>query len=475
MSLFDPDNLEHNNDILLQHFTQQDVEKAKQRLLTRFRVHHGLLISLTDDSIITPDDLETFRSQAGELADQETKTDLEIEQLKILTVLTYVLMEAGQSADYDPVFDPDSPEAQFPYIHHYIIRKLQADANKLSYADIEELIVYENRLLRSLPAESHIKETASLNELCSADGRAFILVNSANGIALQAPKKTKTAPKEIQEDITTRNADARSEAALDQSSPFIVTPTTGLPSIVLKDETAALLIDNLVLKAYPSGIKVAASSYVGKGRTHNEDASVLIPSHDQITVIDGMGGYGNGVAMRDVFVEHLLKNPGDIQATALATQIAYDEMKVPQGGVCVLSAQVRRENQFFKVHLSQAGDVHALLVDNTGDVKYESVDEAIGHQVINAIIARSTTESHRVAGWHKFGVLTETHLFAKRGWRLAIYSDGVGNHLKKHEVTGAIINCTLKQAVAQISDLIDSAMQKTGAYCDNASIAIIEF
>jgi serine/threonine protein phosphatase PrpC len=127
------------------------------------------------------------------------------------------------------------------------------------------------------------------------------------------------------------------------------------------------------------------------------------------------------------------------------------------------------------VHIAQAGDVHALVYDREGELKYETVDESIGHLVINAIISKKATEAQRANGWKNFGNLTKTSIRVKPGSRLAVYSDGVGNHFKAKEMGELVLNKTRKQAIAAISKVLDEKMHRQGAYKDNSSIAIIDF
>lgn len=457
------DSILNEND-LLQSFTQQDVEKAKANLLRRYQMWQGLLISNDQKSVITPDDLDHFRVQASDLLEQSLKSDYELEQLKILTVLIYLLIDADKAAlpAGDPQLYAQLDELELPHANDYIVRKIIHNTAELDMDDIERLVEYENWVLSSyithVPPEGDWKP-GTLTGLCSRDGIHFTLTDKSYEIAVERVEAPEAVP-------------------LPQASPAIprVVPEPGeYEPLVLCDDQAKLLIDTFQYSKLDCGIEVSAASYVGMYREHNEDAIVIQPQHNHVVVIDAMGGYNNGVVARDVFVDSLFKHPDDMETAVNWTQNRYDSLDIVQGGVCLISVRVRIEQENLLIEFAQAGDVHAVLFDDKGQLRHETIDEAIGHQVINAVIGHNATISQQANGWKNFGKLTRAKLHAKPGWRLAVYSDGIANHFNANHLATLILDKSPKQAIAEVSKEVDAAMHKDRAYRDNSSIAILDF
>jgi serine/threonine protein phosphatase PrpC len=456
-------------DVLLQRFTRADFEAAKAKLLEIYRLWHGLLVSNDEQTVITPDDLENIKQQAADILSQETKSPYELEQLKILTVLIYLLMSGANETAIkaDPAMQEKLETAGLTNGRHYILRKLAHNSADLSAEDIKKFIHYENLVLSSYITsfKANESEAAVLTHLKTQDGKFFNLQDAGFEINIEfveAPAADKLPVIEVVEEP------AKPEAA-PMPAPADLTP------LILNDEKASFLINNYQERQLRCGVMVAASSYIGLDRKRNEDAVAILPATDHVIVIDAMGGYGNGVIARDLFVEVLLQSQDSLEQAALRTQQHYDKTNLEQGGVCLTGFLIKPEGENFNIYIAQAGDVHALVYDREGELKYETVDESIGHLVINAIISKKATEAQRSNGWKNFGNLTKTSIRVKEGSRLAVYSDGVGNHFKAKEMGELILNKTRKQAIAAVSKALDEKMHVQGAYKDNSSIAIIDF
>lgn len=461
-----PNTILNEND-LLQSFTQQDVEKAKANLLQRYRMWQGLLIGNDQKTVITPDDLEHFRLQASDLLEQSLKSDYELEQLKILTVLIYLLIDADKAAlpGGDSQLHAQLDELQLPHANDYIVRKIIHDTARLDMEDIQRLVEYENWVLSSYitqTAPDSDRKPATLSGLCSRDGVHFTLTDKAYAIevkTVEAPEAVIPPPQEAPPEphIAPEPGEGEYEPA------------------ILCDEQKEFLADTFQYSRLNCGVEVSAASYVGQHREHNEDGIVIQPQQNHVVVIDAMGGYSNGVVARDVFVDALFKYPGQIETAVEWTQNRYDALDIVQGGVCLISVKVLPERENPLVEFSQAGDVHAVLYDDKGNVRHETIDEAIGHQVINAVIGRNATISQQANGWKNFGKLTQAKLHVKPGWRLAVYSDGIANHFNASQLAAMILNKPPKQAIEAVSKEVDEAMRKERAYRDNTSIAIFDF
>lgn len=462
-----------DQDILLKKFKHGDFESAKASLLERYHIWNGLLIANDEQSVITPDDLNHFRLQASDLLEQEIKSAQESEQLKILTVLIYLLMEAQKTA-----LPGDNPELQaqldmldLEHIEHYIMRRITHGADQLSYADIENFVRYENLVLSSYitsmsPEEENTNNT--VQSLKSQDGVYFDLIDTPYEIQLQRldGPGTRQVPEPVIEPGLVEEVIPIPQAEAQQK--------TGLEPLIMRDETAQFLVNTMQFTHLQCGPEITLGCYVGKNRERNEDGIVVNPDHNQVVVIDAMGGYGNGVTARDEFVNSAMQHPSDIEAVVKHAQNQYDEVGLDQGGVCIINTQIELVDNSYRLTLSQAGDVHAILFDDNGEIKHETVDEAIGHQVINAIIGAEATASQRKNGWENFGRLTRATLRAKPGWRMLVYSDGIANHFDAQAMTEMAVNCTAKQALAAVSKAVDEAMQVDGSYKDNVSLAIID-
>ncbi len=462
-----------NQDLLLTSFTQADVDSARAQLLERYHLWQGLLISENGKSVITPDDLESFTIQAEDIFDQQLKSEYELEQLKILTVLIYLLMDAAKSVsgDEDPNIKEKLEQLNFPNSKHFIARKVIHGASQLTFAEIQQLIDYENIVLASVhdPDDFNNSELQDhiLTGLQSSDGQYFNLEDAVYELRLQetAAPTEELVPEEIDDEI---------EPTLDfKEAPAVA--RGDVEAVVLNSQRPGLLFEHLNQSVTYNGVHVAAACYIGLHRERNEDGVIIAPEHNQVLVIDAMGGYGNGVDARDIFIEGVLENDHNIDTSLTWTQKQYDQRNLDQGGVCIICADIISEDENFVVTLSQAGDVHAVLFDEQGSLRYESVDEAIGHQVINAIIGEQATLMQRNNGWRNFGELTRIRLRVRPGWRMVIYSDGIANHFNANKIAKLTLDYSAKDAISNVSQHVDVAMRQEKAYRDNCSIAIIDF
>ena len=453
-----------NEDDLLNRFKKGDVERAKSSLLERFNIWQGILVAIDEQSVITPDDLDHFRVQADDLINQEVKSEHEWEQLKIITVLIYQLMDAEKSARPSSNLELQAQldMLELPHINQFIMRRITHGAEQFDFADIKNFVRYENLVLSSyitgIPSEEATLSN-TVESLQSNDNVFFDLIDTNYEVKIQR----RDAAAEIKP-VAAPKVEPKPEVVL-----------TGLEPIVICDNDAEFLIHTMQTSRLSSGPTITAASYVGKNREFNEDGIVLAPDNNQVLVIDAMGGYGNGVTARDEFVSATLEHLGDIDANVAEAQQRYDDVGLEQGGVCIINSIIEAvDSQSFRITLAQAGDVHAILFDENHEIKHETVDESIGHQVINAIIGAEATQFQRVNGWDTFGRLTLATLHAKKGWRLVIYSDGIANHFDAKTVAEMISNRTSKQAIGVISKAVDKSMSVQGSYKDNSSIAIVD-
>ena len=453
-----------DDDVLLTSFSQADFDQAHSKLLERYQPWQGLLISNDEQSVITPDDLPHLRSQARKLLEKPVKIDYEQEQLKILTVLVYLLISGEKTAlpSGNRHILKQLEQNPLPNADHYIMRKIINGASSMEFVDIERLVNYQNRVLSSyaIDDDNNDKEhnPITLRGLGSADEVYFNLQCQPYKISI-----------ELLDQAPTIQFDAM---ATPDERPVV---ETHLEPLVLRDTEAAYLADTLQSACLRCGVQVAAACYIGVGRERNEDGIVVHPQQDEVIVIDAMGGYGNGVTARDIMVSGILQNPGNLESATAWTRKEYDTVELKRGGVCLIGLVIQAFDDYFSIELAQAGDVHAVLYDQDGKLRHETTDEAIGHKVINAIISENATHTQRTVGWSNFGELTRATVHAKPGWRLAVYSDGVANHFNAEQLANMILNTSSQHAIETVSTRLHDAMSQEKSYRDNSSLAIIDF
>ena len=446
-------------EFLLDRFTEEDFVSARSNLLERYTSFHGLLISADGSSILTPDDIKTFKEHAADFTEQTIFSDYENEQLKILTVLIYQMLNSGKGIG--PITGKDG-KIRFwhDFGHFYILRKVYHHSNKLHSNEITKLIEYQNTLfnLYQRSKQDDIEDLDSTT-LQSKDKQFFVISFKNNSFSL-----VDTAP--VQVPVPSAKPEAKPDPAAKPKN---------YRHVIFCDQDKDSLLETAKSTQLACGVKVAAASYIGVKRKANEDGIVILPDNDQVTVIDGMGGYGNGARARELFCQAVAKNPGNIDYAVIEAQRSYDTQGLGQGGVCAMNMQITGNSEDFNIDLGQAGDVHLVAFDEKFELQYESIDEAIGHKVINAIMGAKVTNKQRRNGWDEFGLLTHNHITAKKGWRVANFSDGIANHFDAATLQKLITNCTPKTAIGRLSSRLNKLMAQEKSYKDNCSIAILDF
>jgi len=448
--------------VFLEQFSSADFERAKAQLLRRFALFEGILVSHDGKMVLTSADLPKIRDNALELLEKAGRSGFESEQLKVLTVMIYLLIGVR-----DVTLSQRPPPAEAGGAGNYALESqairnaLLHSAGHFPWGEIKRLATEYNALVARQRADGLAEPVDAPTrtwQLKSKDGLSFVLRSDGPRLVCilrDRPAAAASAPP--------RPLPARSPWATIPSTPVVVT-----------GEGAKTLAETLRLTPSVHGHRIAVASYLGRGRPQNEDAAVILPAHDRVVVIDAMGGYKNGLPARDLFLRGLLETPADIEQAVTSARGAYEREGLKRGGVCLMDARMTTHDGARVVEMAQAGDVHLALYDGHGTVMYESVDEALGHRVMNAIVSQSFTDANRRNGWERFGRLTRHRVPFASGWRLAIYSDGVGNHYSATELGTLLLAAPLKEAIARLSAGIDARMAAEGAYCDNCSIAVVE-
>lgn len=446
------------DDFLLDRFNEDDFASARKNLLQRYTSFHGVLISEDGESILTPDDIATFREHAADFAEQRVFSDYENEQLKILTVLIYQLLHASKG-----VGAITGKKSTFTFWQHfgqfYVFRKIFHHSHRLTLKDIKKLVVYQN-VIFSLYQQSKqaLVEDMQSPPMQSQDKQYFVIRIEKSAFSIQLTDAVKDSEQHKQPKQKTKSTKAQNRF------------------IMLADQEKDNLLDTAKSTTLQCGVVVAAASYIGVKRKANEDGVVILPDDDQVTVIDGMGGYGNGAKARNLFCKAVIEHAGDIEQAIVAAQNNYDENDLGKGGVCVMNINITAlDNNEYRLDLGQAGDVHLVAFDENFELQYESIDEAIGHKVINAIMGSRITQRQRNNGWSDFGVLTHNAINVKKGWRIANFSDGIANHFDAENLKKLITDCTTKTAIGRLSSRLNKLMANKNSYKDNCSITILDF
>ncbi len=443
--------------LLLARFNEDDFKKARDNLLQRYTNFYGLLISKDQSSILSPDDVDTFKEYAAEFENRKAYSEHDDEQLKILTVLIYNMVTAQKGLA--PITGKNSLNSFWSqYGHFYILRKIYHNSENLKYSDITKLLNYQNELHELYQRSKQLTHNdAESTTLETIDKELFVIEYSA--------EKYTAKQVEISDEYISKQKKKEIQTQKQHSSR----------KLILSDQEKNTLLETAVSIKLSCGVRVSAASYIGVRRKANEDGIVILPDSDQVVVIDGMGSYGNGATARRIISDSIVKFPGSIDLATSYTQKQYDVQKIGPGGVCLMSLQIDFIDDEYEINIGQAGDVRVLIFDENYDLQYESVDEAIGHKVINAIMSESITLKHRKNGWTSFGVLTHSKVTVKKGWRAINFSDGIANHLNADELQPLVTNCTHKTAIGRLSSRLQKMMEPEKAYKDNCSITILDF
>ncbi|MEJ2059734.1 MAG: hypothetical protein P8Y78_09200 [Acidihalobacter sp.] len=448
---------EADGQLFLEEFSPEEFEEAQAGLLDRFDVYHGVLVNRDDGSVITPDDVPLFRRQAEEIRKLGGKDALDRERALIISVLVYLLMEA--ESELGGVQQSSRPSAStleaLPQLDDYIVRLLLYDSRHLEWETVRRLIdLYATRDAATPPRG----QGRYRKYLYSSDNVLFLLDVSREGVHVnrqEAPPPAAEKP----------------EPAKVKAAP--AAPVSIGKPVVLLGEGAGMLADKIHQTRTGLGFSLTAASYIGVGRKQNEDGVVLVPEIDEALVIDAMGGYGNGVRARDLFIQTFVKQRGDLPVTVEQTQKLYDEVDLGAGGVCLFGVRIEQDGNDLVARLAQMGDVHLLIFDAKRRLRHESIDEAIGHQVMNAVVAIGRTEKQRESGWNQFGRLTRRDYSVERGWRILAYSDGIANHYNASAMS-TLQHLDAAEQIRTLSADLDKRMREKGNYRDNCSIAIFD-
>jgi protein phosphatase len=212
----------------------------------------------------------------------------------------------------------------------------------------------------------------------------------------------------------------------------------------------------------------------------NEDRIGINPKANQIVVVDGMGGYGQGNLAAQLLAEAFEDYPDDPEkATKHASSLMMTESC--DGGACYASAKITEKEGQKHLDISQAGDVKVLLIRN-GKLISESKDQSrvqayVDDELIDEDEAlyhlkRNMVENAVMANSHKPKILDPIPV--EKGDIVILMTDGISDNLTPDEIVKRIKGAKPKQIIQAISHLTDKRMEKaeeiaaiSGAYADD--------
>ena len=112
-------------------------------------------------------------------------------------------------------------------------------------------------------------------------------------------------------------------------------------------------------------------------KDHNEDRVLLLPSHELLAVIDGMGGTAGGERAAEIVAEQCAAIPTDIPQAAAAAGKAMSRELPPESGAVFVAARLQSGGDELQCHIWYAGDCQLVAVRN-GQPAFISPQEGMG-------------------------------------------------------------------------------------------------
>lgn len=260
--------------------------------------------------------------------------------------------------------------------------------------------------------------------------------------------------------------------------------------VILGNEKQEYYSEPVVLKW--NTMECAACSFQGVGyKSINEDRVIILPDLYTFSVIDGMGGPGEGHKASQFLVELLSEQP-QIDETSIKNVIKSVNKRIKEecvtsgAGACFLIAKIIKD----QLQIWYAGDVKLIVINQKGGISFETRD----HSLVNAWIASGVLSPDNVLNHPMRNVVTkalsgdsmeveylETSVSPKS--RIVIASDGLWDNYTIDEVTDFIDDRSPKKAVELLMEKATEKMkqQKDGTWDgiqfpkpDNISILIVD-
>jgi protein phosphatase len=232
-------------------------------------------------------------------------------------------------------------------------------------------------------------------------------------------------------------------------------------------------------------VKVAGKSDVGRRRSNNQDAFLILESHSLFAVADGMGGHSGGEVASALAVktlEKVFREAADIplprrleQSVVLANRVIYEQAQqnpALRGMGTTLTAAAVDEGW---LHIAQVGDSRLYLFRD-GELYQITEDHSQVYELIKAGVISDTN-----AGVFQKNVITRSVGYEKsvspdlsirpleRGDVYLVCSDGLSGMVSNEQLAQVLQNFSPDQAVI---NLVELANLNGGE--DNISVIVFE-
>jgi serine/threonine protein phosphatase PrpC len=125
----------------------------------------------------------------------------------------------------------------------------------------------------------------------------------------------------------------------------------------------------------PDSLLVQTS--IGIEKVVNEDRILI--QENQVTVIDGLGGHGDGDKAADLLAKHVINQPDDIdEAVYSASEAMHESNLKPKSGAAFLTYSINKNEESKLLNIKQAGDVKLVVYRKDGIIKFQTDDETDG-------------------------------------------------------------------------------------------------
>jgi protein phosphatase len=218
-------------------------------------------------------------------------------------------------------------------------------------------------------------------------------------------------------------------------------------------------------------LESAVASDIGKVRTRNEDAYLLLPEKGIFAVADGMGGHAAGdVASRTALESVSEISDGDVVSAVLRANRAVSEraQREPQlagmGTTLTLLALQRDKNVALLGHV---GDTRSYLF-RAGKLQQLTRDHTVAQEMVDAgQLTKDTARNHPASSMLQRAIGTQSEVdvdFAEIDVQSAdlflLCSDGLTGMLSDGEIARILEN---EKPLQQLADeLVEAANQRGG-------------
>lgn len=191
----------------------------------------------------------------------------------------------------------------------------------------------------------------------------------------------------------------------------------------------------------------------------NEDRILIVPKFSLFSIIDGMGGPGDGEKASEIFVEEFSRiyAPTVTEMRNIQEDVSHRiqlECMTAHSGICFVNFWIDEDI----LNLCHVGDVKMLLVDGKGEIKFETKD----HSLVNSWIDAGYISSEEAINHPQRHIITraltgneipemEVHQMSwAPGDRIVVATDGLWDNFTATEVLSIIQGLSPKEGVSSL-------------------------